>query len=128
MGRIEKRLHNAGGILEDIELRTIAHTAQKLSGSCDGSVLTAYPDDDTGFWKEFRRELIGQGCPSPVIRKYKTIFQAYVKELGERVCLIMPNPNQRGYSVIQVLALTLLRRLKHDRLLSTPPPKGRDPI
>ena len=88
IGRIERRLGKFEGVLKDIKVaveRTTFNTVQKASaGSSEGSVLTVYADDETGFWRQFRRDLISQGFPSRVIRRHKDLIQGYIKELGAR--------------------------------------------
>ena len=58
----------------------------------EGSVLTTYADDDKVVWKEFRKELIGEGFSSVIMRKHKRLIKAYIKELGDRG-LLDENPD-----------------------------------
>ena len=85
LGRVEKQMDNAGGDLKDIKLAVNGITAHLMSSTTkEGSILTAYAEDDTAVWREFRRELVKDGFPSSVIKKHKKTIQAYVKELGSR--------------------------------------------
>ena len=86
VGRIEQQMVKDGGVLKDIKIAVEKKTAHSvLSGvNVDGSILTRYTDDDTGFWRELRRELVDEGLPSAVIHKHKHLIKAYVKELGTR--------------------------------------------
>lgn len=86
MGRVERQMNDAGGDLKDIKLAVNSITAHLMLSSDrhEGSVLTAYADDDRAVWKEFRRELVGDGFSSSVIRKHKRLIKAYIEELGSR--------------------------------------------
>jgi len=85
IGRVEKRMEEAGGDLREIKLAVNGITAHLLAGSkAEGSVLTAYADDDKAVWKEFRRELVLEGFSSATIHKHKDLIKAYVKELASR--------------------------------------------
>ena len=85
VGRVEQQMEDAGGELREIRLAVNSITAHFLTkANCEGSVLTAYADDDKAVWKEFRRELIRDGFSSHHLRKHKTLIQAYLQELGDR--------------------------------------------
>jgi len=85
VGRVERRMEEAGGDLREIKLAVNGITAHLLGGSKpEGSILTAYADDDKAVWKEFRRELVSEGFSSVTIRKHKNTIKAYVRELASR--------------------------------------------
>ncbi|CAD6588789.1 MAG: hypothetical protein ASARMPRED_003727 [Alectoria sarmentosa] len=86
VGRIEQRMDRNGGVLRDIKIAVEKKTAHTVlcGGNREGSVLTAYADDDTGFWRGLRRDLIKDGLPSAAIHKHKHLIKEYVKELGAR--------------------------------------------
>ena len=85
VGRVEKRMEEAGGDLREIKLAVNGITAHLLAGSKrEGSVLTAYADDDKAVWKESRRELVSEGFSSATIHEHKDLIKAYVKELASR--------------------------------------------
>ena len=86
VGRIEQQMTRDGGVLRDIKIAVEKKTAHSvLSGvNVEGSILTRYADDDTGFWRALRRELVKEGLPSATIHKHKHLIKAYVKELGTR--------------------------------------------
>ena len=86
MGRVERQMNDTGGDLKEIKAAVNGITAHLMSSSNrhEGSVLTAYADDDRAVWKEFRRELLGDGFSSSVIRKHKGLIKAYIEELGSR--------------------------------------------
>ena len=65
-------------------------------GSSEGSVLTAYANDERAVWKEFRRELVADGFTSSTIRRHKQVILAYVKELGSRGLLDEMDHNGSG--------------------------------
>ena len=82
VGRVEQQLDSE---FREMRLALNKITAQMIaSAHDDGTVLTAYTDDDTAVWKEFRRDLIKDGFRSSVIDEHKNIILAYVKELGSR--------------------------------------------
>ena len=83
-GRVEREMTRAGGELRDIRLAVNGITAYLMTGGPEGSVLTAYANDEKAVWKEFRRELVADGFTSSTIRKHKQVIMAYVKELGSR--------------------------------------------
>lgn len=86
MGRVERQINDAGGDLKEIKTAVNGITAHLMSSSNrhEGSVLTAYADDDRAVWKEFRRELLEGGFSSSVIQKHKRLIKAYIEELGSR--------------------------------------------
>lgn len=55
MGRVERLMNDAGGDLEEIKVAINGVTAHLMSSSNrhEGSMLTAYADDDRAVWKEF---------------------------------------------------------------------------
>ena len=85
MGRVERKMDEAGGDLRDIRFAVNRITAYLLAGNkAEGSVLTAYSGDDKNVWRELRRELNREGFSSAVIHQHKTTIKAYIKELGGR--------------------------------------------
>ena len=85
MGSVEKQMNDAGGDLKEIKEAVNGITAHLIAKDrSEGSVLTAYPEDDKAIWKELRRELIGDGFSSSVIAKHKHLIKAYIGELGAR--------------------------------------------
>ena len=85
MGRVEKQMNEAGCDLREIKLSVNGIAAHLMAQRChEGSVLTAYAEDDRAFWKEFRRELVKDGFSSSMLRKHKATIKAYVTELGSR--------------------------------------------
>ena len=95
-GRVEREMTQAGGELRDIRLAVNGITAYLMTGGPEGSVLTAYANDEKAVWKEFRRELVADGFTSSTIRKHKQIIMAYVKELGSRGLLDETDHNESG--------------------------------
>ena len=86
VGRIEQQMTRDRGVLRDIKVAVEKKTAHSvLSGvNAEGSILTRYTDDDTGFWRALRRELVKEGLPSAAIHKHRHLIKAYVEELGTR--------------------------------------------
>ena len=86
-------MNDAGGDLKEIKEAVNGITAHLIAKDrSEGSVLTAYPDDDKAIWKEFRRELISDGFSSSVIGKHKHLIKAYIGELGARGLLDDADP------------------------------------
>ncbi|MCJ1264874.1 hypothetical protein MMC22_004749 [Lobaria immixta] len=95
IGRVEKKMDEAGGELREIRLAVHSITAHLMNAEDkEGSILTAYADDDKAVWREFRRELIRDGFSSSILRKHKNIIQDYVKELGSRGLFDETDPAQ----------------------------------
>jgi hypothetical protein len=55
------------------------------------STLTTYENDDKGFWKTFRRDLIAEGWSSEVMARHKDDITAYIMELGSEGSLDIGN-------------------------------------
>ncbi|KAK3697715.1 hypothetical protein LTR37_017297 [Vermiconidia calcicola] len=58
--------------------------AEIRAGRREGSVMTTYEDDEKDVWRQFRRELIGDGMRSSMIHKYKPLIRKYLRERAER--------------------------------------------
>ena len=85
MGSVERQMNDAGGDLKEIKQAVNGITAHLIAKDrSEGSVLTAYADDDRMIWKELRRELSRDGFSSSVIGKHKDDIKAYVTELASR--------------------------------------------
>lgn len=101
IGRVERKMDEAGGELKEIRRAVNGITAHLNSNTKgEGSVFTAYPDDDKKVWRELRRELNREGFSSSVIHDNKETIKAYIKELGVRGLLddletpdILPRPS-----------------------------------
>ncbi|KAL8904324.1 MAG: hypothetical protein Q9171_007087 [Xanthocarpia ochracea] len=85
VGDVEKKMNQAGGDLQDIKAAVNNITAHLLSKEGqEGSVLTAYTNDDRGAWRELRRGLVKAGFRGSLVRKHMDTIMAYMKELGDR--------------------------------------------
>ncbi|KAL8788414.1 MAG: hypothetical protein Q9195_007293 [Heterodermia aff. obscurata] len=86
LGDVEKKMDRADENLKDIKvaINSIAARLMAASESHDGSVMTAYTNDDRGAWRELRRELAGKGIKDSLVRKHKKTIMAYINELGSR--------------------------------------------
>ena len=85
VGAVEKKMDQAGGDLRDIKVAVNQITAYFLSTEHrEGSVLTAYTDDDRDAWRELRRGLVKAGFRDSLVRTHMDTIMAYVKELGDR--------------------------------------------
>ena len=98
MGEVERQLHEAGGDLKEIKVSVNEIVARLMSESKrhEGSIRTAYPDDDRAVWKEFRRELIQDGFSSSLIAKHKKLIKSYIEELGNRGLLDARGPDDEA--------------------------------
>ena len=95
IGRIEKQMTDAGGVLKDMQLAVKDITMQLVcKNQTEGSVFTTYADDDKGFWKDLRRKLCRDGFPSSVIHKHKRLIMDYIKELGSQGVLDKTIPSE----------------------------------
>jgi hypothetical protein len=77
LGRIERDL----GVFPEMMNAIHKLAAETRAGKREGSVMTAYGDDDPGIWREFRRELIKEGYSSDSIRKYRTQLKGHLRAL-----------------------------------------------
>lgn len=85
VGEVERQMNRAGGDLRDIKIAVNGITASlSASAAREGSVFTAYTNDDKDAWRELRRGLMRQGFRDELIRRHMKTIMAYVKELGTR--------------------------------------------
>ena len=85
VGEVEEKMDRAGGDLKDIKIAVNSITARLMAtAGHEGSVMTAYTNDDRDAWRELRRGLASDGFSDSLIRKHKKKIIAYVKELGNR--------------------------------------------
>ncbi|CAO1604198.1 hypothetical protein XANCAGTX0491_007763 [Xanthoria calcicola] len=85
VGAVEKKMDQAGGDLRDIKAAVNHITAHFLATERqEGSVLTAYTNDDRDAWRELRRGLVKAGFRDSLVRKHMDTIMAYVKELGDK--------------------------------------------
>ncbi|KAK5683153.1 hypothetical protein LTS10_004684 [Elasticomyces elasticus] len=78
LSRIERGLET----LPQIKYTIDALAADIRAGRREASVLTTYDDDDKEVWRQFRRELIGEGMRSSTIHKYKPQIKDYLRTLA----------------------------------------------
>ncbi|CAG8974196.1 hypothetical protein HYALB_00007359 [Hymenoscyphus albidus] len=85
--RVERQMNRQSGSLdgiqESVNLVLAKLTAAGLPAG-GGSVMTDYRGDDKTFWRDLRRELIGEGFSSKVLRGKERLIRDYVVELGQR--------------------------------------------
>ena len=112
VGDVEKKIHRADGNLKEIKVavNSIAARMMATSDSHDGSVMTAYANDDRNTWRELRRELAGEGIMNSVVRKHKRIIMTYMKDLGSRGILDAVDINEA-----EADATSLLEELEDPR-------------
>lgn len=69
--------------LPDEIQRTIDGLASEIrAGRRAGSVMTTYEDDEREVWRQFRRELIGEGMRSSLIHRFKPRIKSYLRTLA----------------------------------------------
>lgn len=87
------------------------------AGKRESSVMTTYPEDDQDIWRQFRRELIGEGFTSETIRKFSKDLKIYLRTLSAEGRLDeeppgSPSPSQKD-SLVKIpfvqLSLTVSR-------------------
>ena len=86
IGRVEQMMNDVGGDLRDIKRIVNGIAAVQMSqGHREGSILSAYSNDDRSAWREVRRELRHKhGFRDSDVRKHKSLVIEYLKELGDR--------------------------------------------
>ncbi|SMQ46901.1 unnamed protein product [Zymoseptoria tritici ST99CH_3D7] len=78
--RIEQDLH----ALPDRIQKTVDGLAAEIrAGRREGSVMTTYDDDEKDVWRQFRRELIGDGMRSSFVHRYKPQIRRYLRDLAD---------------------------------------------
>jgi hypothetical protein len=88
-GRVERQLAEQVGALQ--EAQQLADTAVPIvamAGDRASSILTNYENDDKDFWKEFRRDLIAEGCSSDVMTRHRDLIMDYIRELESKGVVI----------------------------------------
>ncbi|KAF4629623.1 hypothetical protein G7Y89_g8521 [Cudoniella acicularis] len=61
--------------------------AQIARQTHDESEWTSYKEDDSGFWRDLRRQLVKKGYGSYVLRKHEHLIKQYLVELGQEGAL-----------------------------------------
>ena len=81
-GRVERQM------AQQIEMqRKILDAAGPTDAGNRESTLTTYENDDKGFWKEFRRDLVAEGWSSEVMARHRDLITAYIRELASKGAL-----------------------------------------
>lgn len=88
-GRLATQINKHGGHLEThgSQLQSILDKVDGIAvrmGQQAGSRMTAYDNDDTDVWRQFRRELIDSGISSELLIKYKDVLRQHIRVLEER--------------------------------------------
>lgn len=79
------RMEQVLGLLPDKMQKTVDCLVKDInSGRREGSIMTTYSDDEKDVWRQFRRELIGEGFRSSEIHKLKPRIKLYLRVLAER--------------------------------------------
>lgn len=107
LGRIENGLN---AIPDRIQQTIDGLAAEIRAGRREGTIMTTYSDDEKDVWRQFRRELIGEGMRSSFVHKYKPLIRKYLKELAERGELEELPPDCDGLDEGIVLNSTMSNR------------------
>jgi hypothetical protein len=73
------------------------------AGRSEGSIMTAYSNDNCAVWREFRRELIMEGFSSKEIHRHKQELKDYLRKLAESGSLeekVPCSPSDEAQSVV----------------------------
>lgn len=84
--KVEKELDSLeelDGIMETVGPIAARITRQKHNES----EWTSYEEDDSGSWRDLRRELVKKGYSSHVLCKYEHLIKQYLVELGQKGAL-----------------------------------------
>ncbi|CZR65719.1 uncharacterized protein PAC_15619 [Phialocephala subalpina] len=87
LGRVETELQNQGGDLRGIRASIdwiMANMTTSRRAADEGSVWTAYENDNKEFWRELRRHLHKEGFSKSNLQEKQDLVMAYVEELGNR--------------------------------------------
>lgn len=90
------RIETGLDVLPEIKRVVDALAADLRAGRREGSIMTTYEDDEKEVWKQFRRELIGEGMTSSVIHKHKPRIVLYLRSLAEEGLLEEDAPSEDG--------------------------------
>ncbi|KAK3073351.1 hypothetical protein LTR53_005147 [Teratosphaeriaceae sp. CCFEE 6253] len=88
LARIERGLEALPQIKDTLD----ALAAEIRAGRREGSIMTTHADDEKETWRQFRRELIGEGLRSSTIRKFKPQIKSYLRSLAEEGLLEESEP------------------------------------
>ena len=90
-GRVERQLNESGKELREMKAAVNGIAASLVKkASKEGSVLTAYTQDDGEVWRDFRRGMISKGFKSSFLQRHESLIRAYVEELSNRGALDDP--------------------------------------
>lgn len=90
-GRVERQLNESSKELREMKAAVNGIAASLvMQAPEEGSVLTAYTQDDGEVWRQFRRELISKGFKSSFLQKHEPLIHAYLEELSNRGALDDP--------------------------------------
>ncbi|KAK5120815.1 hypothetical protein LTR85_005882 [Meristemomyces frigidus] len=90
------RIETGLDVLPEIKRTVDALAADIRLGRREGSVMTTYEDDEKEVWKQFRRELIGEGMKSSFVHRHKPMIRSYLLGLAEKGLLEEQDPGRNG--------------------------------
>lgn len=91
IGRVEKRVNE----LPEMKKAIDGLAAELRAGRKEGTVMSTYTDDDTDVWRQFRRELIGEGFSSDSIQRFSSPLKDHLRRLRDQGLLEEEEPH--GY-------------------------------
>jgi hypothetical protein len=81
-GRVERQMAMQMGALQELQHSiNLTNPTVPAVDNRESSILTTYENDDKDFWKDFRRELIAEGCSSEVMARHRGLIMDYIREL-----------------------------------------------
>lgn len=99
-GRVERQMAAQLGALQEMQKSTSLTTRVSTISERASSILTTYENDDKDFWKQFRRELIAEGCSSDVMTRHRDLIVDYIRELQTKG--IYPIGEKSGDEISQI--------------------------
>ncbi|KAH8803494.1 hypothetical protein F5884DRAFT_805703 [Xylogone sp. PMI_703] len=87
LGRVEHSFAEMKTVIDNIAMEIRA-------GRREESIMTTYENDDKHVWRQFRKELIGEGFSSDDIRHFSSSLKAHLKSLRRQGLLDEEEPVQ----------------------------------
>lgn len=90
LGRVESRLDDLHKMTVVIDKRA----AEMRAGKHQASIWSVYTNDDKETWREFRRQLVGEGFTSESIKRHRHRLLEHLRELNEEGMLDEQPPTE----------------------------------
>lgn len=106
-GRVEEQLQTLNGRVRGVDhkaengFRDMLEAINTVSAGMraerkEGTVMTAYSDDETEVWRQFRRELLDEGFASASIKRHQQALKEYIRQLDDQGLLDEASPDERS--------------------------------